>query len=135
MVVIVLQCCCHDHGPKVSAVALQPGSLYFVRCRHLTPALQHCQHYCTAHTPPLETLDVDPRPACHLQDDSSAFAQLTVRLQSTQRFAAYDARGRLLAGDPDAHFPVTDLWVFEMSLRKSVANRWRLAARLNPALK
>jgi large subunit ribosomal protein L45 len=70
-----------------------------------------------------------------LQDDSSAFAQLTVRLQSTQRFAAYDARGRLLAGDPDAHFPVTDLWVFEMSLRKSVANRWRLAARLNPALK
>lgn len=70
-----------------------------------------------------------------MQDDSSAFAQLTVRLRSTQSFVAYDARGRVLAGDPDGTIPVTDLWVFEISLRKNVANRWRLAARLNPTLR
>jgi len=72
---------------------------------------------------------------CRLaQDDASAFAQLTVRLRSRQTFAAYDARGKLLAGDPTAGFSVTDLWVFEMSLRKGIANRWRLAARLDPRL-
>ncbi len=32
------------------------------------------------------------------QDDSSAFAQLTVRLASEQCFAAFDRRGRLVAG-------------------------------------
>ncbi len=69
------------------------------------------------------------------QDDASAFAQLTVRLNSRQSFAAYDAKGRLLAGSPADTFPVTDLWVFEISLRRGIANRWRLAARLDPTLK
>ena len=34
-------------------------------------------------------------------DMSKVFAQLTVMLGTTQRFAAYGARGELLAGDPE----------------------------------
>ena len=35
------------------------------------------------------------------QDETSGFAQLTVRVPSTQRFAAYDRRGKLVAGSPE----------------------------------
>ena len=66
------------------------------------------------------------------QDDASAFAQLTVRIVSQQRFAAYDVRSTLVAGDPGALVPVTDLWVFERSMRKGPTSRWRVAGRLDP---
>lgn len=65
-----------------------------------------------------------------LQDDTTGFAQLTVRIPSQQRFAAYDRQGRLVAGDPERAIEVEDFWVFEHSLKKSPANRWRLAGRL-----
>ena len=68
------------------------------------------------------------------QDDLSAFAQLTVRIVSQQRFAAYDARNALAAGDPEALIPVTDLWVFERSMRKGANSKWRVAGRLDPTL-
>ena len=49
-----------------------------------------------------------PQPLCspthpptHPQDDTTGFAQLTVRVPSQQRFAAYDKAGRLVAGDPE----------------------------------
>lgn len=35
------------------------------------------------------------------QDETSGFAQLTVRIPSAQRFAAYDKAGKLVAGDPE----------------------------------
>jgi large subunit ribosomal protein L45 len=65
------------------------------------------------------------------QDETTGYAQLTVRIPSQQRFAAYDRAGRLLAGSPDAVMEVEDYWVFEHALRKSPANRWRLAGRLS----
>ncbi|KAL4860079.1 putative 39S ribosomal protein L45 [Chlorella vulgaris] len=64
------------------------------------------------------------------KDDTTGFAQLTVRIPSQQRFAAYDRQGRLVAGDPERAIEVEDFWVFEHSLKKSPANRWRLAGRL-----
>ena len=69
-----------------------------------------------------------------LQDDSTGFVQLTVRIPSVQRFAAYDRRGRLAAGDPYARVAVEDHWVFERGLRTGMSgNRWRVAARLPTA--
>jgi large subunit ribosomal protein L45 len=35
-----------------------------------------------------------------------AFAQITVGFKSHQRYAAYDGKGRLVAGDPDKYVPV-----------------------------
>ena len=58
------------------------------------------------------------------------FAQLTTRFRGKQRFAAYDARGRLVAGDPDEILDVEDFWVFEHGLKIPNA-RWRLAGRLH----
>ena len=57
------------------------------------------------------------------------FVQLTTRFRSKQRFAAYDARGRLVAGDPEQILDVEDFWVFEHGL-KIMNSRWRLAGRL-----
>ncbi len=71
---------------------------------------------------------------CVAQDDLSAFAQLTVRIVSQQRFAVYDARDAFVAGDPEALIPVTDLWVFERSMRKGASSRWRVAGRLDQTL-
>lgn len=68
------------------------------------------------------------------KDTSVAWAQLTVALRSVQRFAAYDARGRLVAGDPDADVAVQDYWVLERSLLPNTPEgmkRWRVAARLS----
>lgn len=65
------------------------------------------------------------------QDETTGYAQLTVRIPSQQRFAAYDRSGRLLAGSPDAVIEVEDFWVFEHALRKAPGNRWRLAGRLS----
>ncbi|GAB4816777.1 hypothetical protein N2152v2_003823 [Parachlorella kessleri] len=64
------------------------------------------------------------------KDDSTGFVQLTVKFPSKQRFAAYDRRGRLVAGDLEKEVAVVDHWVFEHPLRKQTSNRWRLAARL-----
>ena len=44
-------------------------------------------------------LDSLRRRRCPLQDDNTGFVQLTVKFPSKQRFAAYDRRGRLVAGD------------------------------------
>lgn len=51
------------------------------------------------------------------QDDKTGFAQLTVKIPSGQQFAAYDAKGTKLAGDPKRELSVQDIWVFERSLR------------------
>ena len=58
------------------------------------------------------------------------FVQLTTRFRSAQRFAAYDASGRLVAGDPEEVIDVEDFWVFEHGL-KIPNSRWRLAGRLH----
>ncbi|BBN04008.1 large subunit ribosomal protein L45 [Marchantia polymorpha subsp. ruderalis] len=60
----------------------------------------------------------------------NAFVQLTVRITSKQKFAAYDKRGKLVAGDPDKELLVEDIWVFEKPLLLSEA-KWRLCARLS----
>lgn len=68
---------------------------------------------------------IDPK------NDNTGFAQLTVKMPSQQRFAAYDAKGRLVAGNPEESVTVEDVWVFERPLMKQAANRWRLAGRLS----
>ncbi len=40
------------------------------------------------------------------QDEKFAYLQFTVRFWTTHTFAAYDAKGRLVAGDPDRPLPV-----------------------------
>ncbi len=67
------------------------------------------------------------------KDTSVAWAQLTVALRSTQRFSAYDARGKRVAGDPDTPVRVQDYWVFERALMPGTPDgmkRWRAAARI-----
>ena len=66
------------------------------------------------------------------QDKQMAFAQMTVGFRSHQRYAAYDAKGRLVAGDPSGFLPVEDVWVLEHAFKLPNA-RWRLAARLPAA--
>lgn len=56
--------------------------------------------------------------------------QLTLRILSKQKFAAYDKRGKLVAGDPDKELLVEDYWVFEKPLLKTEA-KWRLCGRLS----
>lgn len=85
-------------------------------------------------TPTLQDIEVvhgrliaaDPK------NDDTAFAQLTVRFKSGQTFAAYDGRGRLVAGSEGegAEMRVEDFWVFERPLKGQTANRWRVAGRL-----
>lgn len=65
------------------------------------------------------------------KDDNTGFAQLTVRVPSRQRFAAYSRAGRLVAGSETEDVAVVDHWVFEIPLRKQSSNRWRLAGRLS----
>ncbi|KAL2636137.1 hypothetical protein R1flu_007616 [Riccia fluitans] len=60
----------------------------------------------------------------------NAFVQLTVRINSKQKFAAYDKRGKLAAGDPEKELLVEDIWVFEKPLLLTEA-KWRLCARLS----
>lgn len=69
------------------------------------------------------------------KDDTSAFVQLTTRLETRQFFAAYDKKGNLVAGNPSEAIPVTDLWVFERSMKDNISNRWRVAARLDATLR
>lgn len=65
------------------------------------------------------------------QDEDKMFAQLTVRFRARHRFAAYNARGRLVGGSDTAEFPVQDVWIFEHALRKASYSKWRLAGRLS----
>ncbi|GLC41866.1 hypothetical protein PLESTM_001259600 [Pleodorina starrii] len=66
------------------------------------------------------------------------FVQWTARIPSRQVVAVYDARGNLLAGDPEKELEVVDYWVFERPVLKAlVAPRpgpqgadWRLLERL-----
>ena len=81
-------------------------------------------------TPRLAPPNPHPVPTPTPQDDSTGFAQLTVKFPSRQRFAAYSRTGRLVAGSETADVPVVDHWVFEIPLRKQASNRWRLAGRL-----
>jgi len=64
------------------------------------------------------------------KNDDTAFAQLTVRFRSGQLFAAYDSRGKLVAGGSGEETQVEDYWVFERPLKQHATNRWRVAARL-----
>lgn len=65
------------------------------------------------------------------QDDKTAFAQLTVRVRAEHKFAAYNKKGHLVTGDPEAVLPVQDVWIFERSLKSGPLSRWRVAGRLN----
>ena len=69
-------------------------------------------------------ISIDPK------DDNTGFAQLTARLKTRQKFAAYDSRGKLVAGSLDDDIAVDDFWVFERPLKQQTANRWRVAGRL-----
>ncbi len=62
-----------------------------------------------------------------VQDDKSAWVQLTVQIPSEQTFAAYNGKRALVAGDPDKPVKVVDTWVFERALKKDPSTRyaWR----------
>lgn len=60
----------------------------------------------------------------------TAFAQITLRIISNQKFAAYDKQGKVIAGDPEKELTVEDIWVFERQLSHPEL-RWRLCGRLN----
>lgn len=65
-------------------------------------------------------------------DKRIVFAQFTVEINSVQRFAAYDAKGKVISGDADRDLPVREFWVFERSLIREMPNKaWRLAGRLS----
>ena len=69
------------------------------------------------------------------KDTSLAFAQLTVEFCSTQRFEAFDARNKRVAGDAATPVKVIEHWVFERPIGTVILpggmQRWRLAARLS----
>lgn len=58
-----------------------------------------------------------------LQDDKTAWVQLTVTIPSEQTFAAYNSRRALVAGSPDTAVKVVDTWVFERALKKDPSTR------------
>jgi len=73
------------------------------------------------------------------KDESKGFVQLTVRYNSRQNFAAYDHKGKLMAGGPSYSTDVVDHWVLERALggnnsgqqqEKGGESKWRLAGRL-----
>ncbi len=59
----------------------------------------------------------------NLQDDKTAWVQLTVKIPSEQSFAAYSAKKSLVAGNPDKAIKVEDTWVFERALKKDPTTR------------
>ena len=62
-----------------------------------------------------------------LQDEKSAYAQLTVRIRALHKFAAYSGSGALKAGRPGKEFPVQDVWIFERAFKQGPTSRWRVA--------
>ena len=65
-----------------------------------------------------------------LQDEQSAYAQLTVRIRALHKFAAYSGKGELKAGSPGKDFPVQDVWILERAFKKGPTSRWRIAGVL-----
>ena len=65
-----------------------------------------------------------------MQDDKTAWVQLTVRIPSEQTFAAYDSSRQLVAGDPEKAIKVYDTWVFERALKKDPSTRQELMTTL-----
>ena len=65
-----------------------------------------------------------------LQDEQSAYAQLTVRIRALHKFAAYSGKGELKAGSPGKEFPVQDVWILERAFKKGPTSRWRIAGVL-----
>mmetsp|Transcript_32105 Transcript_32105/g.91034 ORF Transcript_32105/g.91034 Transcript_32105/m.91034 type:complete len:215 (+) Transcript_32105:629-1273(+) len=57
------------------------------------------------------------------------FVQMTVKFSTKHKFAAYDRKGKLVAGKPEEVFPVQEFWVLERPLANP-EGRWLLAARL-----
>ena len=53
-----------------------------------------------------------------LQDEQSAYAQLTVRIRALHKFAAYSGKGELKAGSPGKEFTVQDVWILERAFKK-----------------
>lgn len=68
--------------------------------------------------------------ALHEKNLDNAFVQLTLSIQCSQKFAAYDKQGKLVAGDPDKQILVEDFWVFETVLGRRDKG-WRLCARIS----
>jgi uncharacterized protein YfaT (DUF1175 family) len=62
-----------------------------------------------------------------LQDEKSAYAQLTVRIRAVHKFAAYAGSGMLQAGSPGKEFPVQDVWILERAFKQGPTSRWRVA--------
>lgn len=58
-----------------------------------------------------------------LQDDKTAWVQLTVKIPSEQTFAAYNSKRVHVAGSPDKPIKVVDTWVFERALKKDPSAR------------
>ncbi len=67
-----------------------------------------------------------------VQDEKSAFAQLTVRIRALHRFAAYSGKAELKAGIPGREFPVQDVWILERAFKQGPTSRWRIAGALSP---
>ncbi|KAK9826398.1 hypothetical protein WJX81_007908 [Elliptochloris bilobata] len=65
------------------------------------------------------------------KDEKYAYGQFTVRFWTSHTFAAYDARGKLVAGDPVRPLPVQDVWVLERALLPGPLGRWRAAAQIS----
>ncbi|KAK3248593.1 hypothetical protein CYMTET_41944 [Cymbomonas tetramitiformis] len=64
------------------------------------------------------------------EDPDNAFAQITMRMRSTQTFAVYDVKDQLLAGSMEKQMLVDDHWVFERALQMA-NSKWRLAGRIS----
>jgi len=65
------------------------------------------------------------------KDSSHAFAQLTLRLHSDQKFLVHDKNGNWKAGSPDSDLFVEEYWVLERKLGDP-RDRWKLAGRIHP---
>lgn len=63
------------------------------------------------------------------QDLNKVFVQLTLEFLTKQKFAAYNSKGVIVAGDREKEVLVRDIWVFEKSLFHQ-ASQWRLCGRI-----
>ena len=69
------------------------------------------------------------------KNDDTAFAQLTVKFSSSQKFAVFDSKSKLISGSLSDDIQVIDHWVFERPLKQQGA-KWRVAGRLSiPVIK
>ncbi|KAL5701620.1 hypothetical protein ACHQM5_026937 [Ranunculus cassubicifolius] len=62
-------------------------------------------------------------------DLSKVFVQLTLEFLTKQKFAAYNTKGDIVAGDKEKEVLVRDIWVFEKSMFHKDAY-WRLCGRI-----